>query len=80
MAGLARDDRVSWPDDLYQLLVEAHDGLAPAVSRQLDASLVLLLANHIGDVEVVRQAVERARGAIALAGDRSTKQAARSAE
>ena len=35
--------------------------MSPSESRRLDASLVLLLANHIGDLEVVRDAVEAAR-------------------
>ncbi len=44
--------------------MEAHHGLAPEASRRLDARLVLLLANHIGDVEVVQAAIaEAGRGA-----------------
>lgn len=64
MPRLLIDDRVDRPDDLYQLLVEAHRDLSPADSLRLQASLVLLLANHIGDLEVVREAVEAARRSI----------------
>ena len=64
MSGLAREDRTARPDDLYQLLVEAHAGLSPDQSRRLDASLVLLLLNHIGDFEVAREAVAAARHAV----------------
>ncbi len=55
--------RLSDPDGLFEALVEAHHGLAPDASRRLDARLVLLLANHIGDVEVVKQAIATAAGA-----------------
>lgn len=68
MAALVREDRVRQPDDLYQLLVDAHRELPPAESRQLDACLVLLLANHIGDLEVVRDAVAEARRCVGRAG------------
>ena len=41
--------RLADPDRLFAALVAAHEGLDPAASRRLDAALVLLLANHIGD-------------------------------
>ena len=68
MAGLLKQDRVSRPDELYQLLVEAHRDLSPAESRQLDASLILLLANHIGDLDVIREALDDARRAASRGG------------
>lgn len=49
-------------DELYALLLRAHEGLTPAESLKLDAKLVLLLANHIGDLEVVRAALAVAKG------------------
>lgn len=64
MGSLSRDDWIDQPDELYQLLVDAHRSLSPAQSRQLDASLVLLLANHIGDLRVVEQAVAIAQAAV----------------
>ena len=64
MARLFREDRLSQPDEIYQLLVEAHRDLSPSDSRRLDASLVLLLANHIGDAEALREAVEVARRSV----------------
>ena len=48
-------------DDLYAALLRAHDGLSDAESRRLDAALVLLLANHIGDPAVVAEALAIAR-------------------
>jgi predicted LPLAT superfamily acyltransferase len=55
--------RLADPDALFALLVEAHRDLDPAASRRLDARLVLLLANHIGDMEVLRAAIAAAREA-----------------
>ena len=63
MSTLDLSPRLSDPDGLFEALVEAHEGLAPDASRRLDARLVLLLANHIGDVEVVKQAIAAAAGA-----------------
>ena len=45
------------PDGVFEALMNAHRDLDPATSRRLDARLVLLLANHIGDPEVVKQAI-----------------------
>jgi len=55
--------RLADPDALFALLVEAHRGLDADASRRLDARLVLLLANHIGDMEALRQAIALAREA-----------------
>jgi hypothetical protein len=50
------------PDDFYEALIEAHRGLTPDQSHKLNARLVLLLANHVGDLDVLREALARARG------------------
>ena len=55
--------RIADPDALFAALVGAHDGLDEAQSRRLDARLVLLLVNHIGDAQVVLDAIEIARSA-----------------
>jgi hypothetical protein len=44
-------------DDVYQWLVDAHVGLSETDSMRLNARLVLLLANHIGDPQVIREAI-----------------------
>lgn len=49
------------PDAAYRLLVEAHRGLGDEDSTLLDAALVLILANHIGDADVLREAIALAR-------------------
>ncbi len=48
------------PDALFEMLVEAHRGLEADASRRLDARIILLLANHIGRVQVVREAIAAA--------------------
>lgn len=55
--------RLQDPDTLFAALVAAHEGLDPAMSRRLDAQLVLLLANHIGDDAVVLDAIRIAKEA-----------------
>ncbi|MDB5500667.1 MAG: hypothetical protein JWR89_569 [Tardiphaga sp.] len=49
------------PDAAYRLIVEAHRGLSDEQSAALDAALVLLLANHIGDADVLHAAIELAK-------------------
>jgi hypothetical protein len=55
--------RIADPDALYASLAAAHHDLAPEASRLLDAQLVLLLANHIGALDVVQDAIRIAREA-----------------
>jgi hypothetical protein len=49
------------PDDFYEALIETHRELDSAESHALNARLVLLLANHIGSLEVLQQALLAAR-------------------
>jgi hypothetical protein len=53
------------PDTAYRMIVEAHRGLSDEDSAALDAALVLLLANHIGDLPVLREALEQAAQTLA---------------
>ena len=48
-------------DDFYEALIEAHRDLDDERSELLNARLVLLLANHIGDLRVLREALHAAR-------------------
>lgn len=61
MARLRTENDLARPDDIYEALLELHEGLDPERSVAASAKLVLLLANHIGDAEVVREAVALAR-------------------
>jgi hypothetical protein len=49
------------PDDAFRAVVEAHRGLSDGESADLDAALVLILANHIGDLDVLREAIALAK-------------------
>ena len=48
-------------DDIFAALVEAHRGLGEEESRRLDARLILLLANEVGNGERVIALIEEAR-------------------
>lgn len=47
-------------DDFYQDLIDAHRDLSDAQSLKLNTRLILLMANHIGDLGVLREAIEAA--------------------
>nr|WP_314630146.1 DUF2783 domain-containing protein [uncultured Noviherbaspirillum sp.] len=49
------------PDDFYEALIDTHKDLDAASSHAVNARLVLLLANHIGSLDVLRQAMRIAR-------------------
>jgi hypothetical protein len=48
-------------DDFYEALIRAHEGLSEGESHTLNARLVLILANHIGDLTIVQEALAIAR-------------------
>lgn len=50
-------------DDVYAAILAAHEGLSEADSHALNARLVLLMANEVGDPDAVRAVLEAARGA-----------------
>jgi hypothetical protein len=54
------------PDEFYQSLIETHEGLSDAQSELLNAKLVLLLANHVGDDGVLAEALAAAREGVEL--------------
>jgi Protein of unknown function (DUF2783) len=58
---LSTSSNFAKPDDAFRAIVEAHRGLSDAQSADLDAALVLILANHIGDIAVLREAVALAK-------------------
>jgi hypothetical protein len=53
------------PDDFYEALIEMHRGLDAQQSAMVNARLILLLANHVGDLGVLRDAMRRARAGVA---------------
>ncbi|MGB2491670.1 MAG: DUF2783 domain-containing protein [Candidatus Puniceispirillum sp.] len=51
-------------DALYNELLDAHSGLSAEKSSQLNAALILVMMNHIGDADIIRDAVRTARASI----------------
>jgi hypothetical protein len=49
-------------DEFYEALLNAHQDLSTEDSHALNARLVLLLSNHIGDMAVLTEALRLARG------------------
>lgn len=49
------------PDGFYTELLRAHDGLTKDESDAFNARLILTLANHIGDLDTLRAALNAAR-------------------
>ena len=58
---LNTDPNIDRPDDFYQALIDAHTGLTEAQSAALNARLILLLANQVGDLDTLRAAIAAAR-------------------
>jgi hypothetical protein len=47
-------------DGFYEQLLDAHEGLSPQQSELLNARLILLLANQVGDGKVLKECVAAA--------------------
>lgn len=60
-APLKIEPNIDRPDEVYQMLVDAHRDLSPEQSRLVNSKLILLLANHIGDITALSRAIEAAR-------------------
>jgi len=71
---LSTDSNFTRPDDAFRAVVEAHRGLSDAQSADLDAALVLILANHIGDLGVLRDAIALAKRRMATADQQAQQQ------
>lgn len=54
------------PDGFYEALMRMHDGLQDEESNLLNARLVLLLANQVGDMDVLRQCLAAARSGLPM--------------
>ena len=62
MARLITASQFPDPDSAYRALVEARRTLSDAEASALDTKLLLILANHIGDLDVLREAIAMAKG------------------
>ena len=71
---LITDPHLEAPDDFYEALIDAHRDLDTARSHELNAKLVLLLANHVGQQAVLEQALQAARRSTLKSASRSTSE------
>jgi len=63
MGKLTLTPNIAGADDFYAELIDAHEGLSKEVSDALNARLILILANHIGEREVLAEALRSAKAA-----------------
>lgn len=61
MTRLVTQSRFADPDAAFVALVEARRGLTEEAAAALDARLALILANHIGDIDVLKEAIALAK-------------------
>lgn len=54
---LSTNSNFADPDAAYRAIVEVHRGLSEAESAALNARLVLILANHIGDPDILAESL-----------------------
>ncbi len=62
MTDLITTPNIKGADDFYADLLALHDGHSKEESDAINARLILLLANHIGDRKVLSQAMKAAKG------------------
>ena len=60
MSILNKEPNFANPDDFYEALIDMHAGLSEEKSHKANARLILLLANHIGDLSILRAAMSDA--------------------
>jgi hypothetical protein len=66
MQSLIVEPNIARPDDFYEALIDMHRDLTDAESQMANAALILLLANHIGDLRILREAIAAARAGVKL--------------
>ena len=66
-AKLNIDPNIAAPDDFYEALIDMHRDLTPQQSQLVNAKLILLLANQVGDLAVLREAMAHARDGVSAA-------------
>lgn len=60
MNSLNLEPNIADPDGFYERLIDCHRNLSEAESQRFNARLILILANHIGDAEVLDEALKLA--------------------
>ena len=61
MTRLVTRPNIAGPDDFYAELLALHEGRSKEESDAINARLILILANHIGDRDVLREALDAAK-------------------
>lgn len=61
MSKLITEPNLARPDDFYQVLTDLHRDLTDEQSADVNARLILLLSNHIGDHDVLEEAMKIAK-------------------
>ena len=64
MSELIKEPRIADPDGFYNKLIDLHQGLSQEQSNKVNAKLILMLANHIGDQSVLDEALAYLRGTL----------------
>jgi hypothetical protein len=72
---LTTELNIADPDGFYEALIGLHRDLTAEQSRLVNAKLVLLLANHVGDRAVLDEAMALARRGLVPGGDDRTMRA-----
>jgi len=68
VGALNTEPNLAAPDDFYDDLIALHRDLTETQSALVNAKLILLLANHVGDSDILREAMAAAREDIAAHG------------
>lgn len=61
---LNTEPNIARPDDFYEALIDTHRDLTAEQSQMVNAKLILLLSNQIGDLEVLKEAMRLARAGV----------------
>lgn len=64
MATLKTDLGIVDPDGFYASVIELHEGLSPEASQKVNAKLILLLANQIGNRKILDEALAYVRSSL----------------
>ncbi|WP_323035819.1 DUF2783 domain-containing protein [Pararhodobacter sp.] len=62
MAKLNTTPNVARADDVYEMLIDAHEGKTKPESDAFNARLIITLINHIGDADIIAEALAVAEG------------------
>lgn len=49
------------PDEIYEAIIAMHEGLDDEESMKVNARMIIILANHIGDASIIKEAARVAR-------------------